>query len=234
MRSEFHSINDFFLTLNQAGINYLVLRNYENLLQPEMYLDGHGDIDLLCDDAASLVQAAGAKPCPPKSTAVKDDKIHYRIHVGGQPVSLDLRQVGDGYYCQRWGRDLLQHRVRHECFYVMNDEDYFFTLAYHAILQKRSLSDEYRARLGKMAQRLGVKLETCTERNLVSLVEAHMREKGYSYTFTVDRMVPNRYWLIKDKGLIDMDYRLWWNHLKFDMKVAAIGLMVKAKHMIKR
>ncbi len=51
MKCEYNSIEEFFSALNAAGINYLVLRNYENLLKPEIYVDGHGDIDLLCDNS---------------------------------------------------------------------------------------------------------------------------------------------------------------------------------------
>ena len=59
---EFGSIFEFFEALNEAGVKYLVLRNYENLLEQEMFLDGHGDIDLLCDDYKKIVKAVGAIP----------------------------------------------------------------------------------------------------------------------------------------------------------------------------
>ena len=138
MKCEYNSIEEFFSALNAAGINYLVLRNYENLLEPELYVGGHGDIDLLCDDAQSIARLVEAQPKAPKSTRLLDDGIHYLIFVDGTPVQLDLRQVGDGYYCTKWEKDLLERKVKYDCFYVMNPVDYFYTLAYHAILQKRS------------------------------------------------------------------------------------------------
>ena len=55
MKSPFGRIEDLFNTLNDAGVKYLVLRNYENLLEPELYVDGHGDINMLCSDSQEIV-----------------------------------------------------------------------------------------------------------------------------------------------------------------------------------
>ena len=231
MKCEFDKIEGFFVALNQANINYLVLRNYENLLEPELYVSGHGDIDLLCEDAGSIVRLVEAQPKAPKSLRVKDDGVHYLIFVDGRPVQLDLRQVGDGYYCRRWEKDLLDRRVKHECFYVMNQVDYFYTLAYHAILQKRSFCDDYKVRLSQMSKDLDITVSSQDEHGFLSLLEDHMRDNGYRYTYSADFMVPNRFHLVDNK-LIDKNYKLQLKHGSFDMKVKAIQGLVKLKHAI--
>lgn len=230
-RCHFSRIEAFFEALNQAGLKYLVLRNYENLLEPEMYLNGHGDIDILCEDSDLLATTVGAKPCPPKSSAKQDDKIHYMIFVNNQSVSLDLRQVGDGYYCEKWERDLLDRRVKKDCFYVMNEEDYFYTLIYHAILQKQVFSEEYRSRLIEMSAKLGLSVDVYNEQGFISLLEDYMREKGYLFSYSTDCMVPNRFNLV-DKKLIVKDLPLQWRHFMFDFKVSAIERMVRIKHFL--
>ena len=230
-RGNFNDIRTFFKVLNQAEVRYLVLRNYENLLEPEMYLDGHGDIDLLCEDSTKLARAVGAIPCPPKSSAQENDNIHYKIYVDAQPVSLDLRQVGDGYYCESWVRDLLDGRVMNDCFYVMNGKDYFYTLTYHAILQKRTFSEEYRLRLIQMAGKLGMNVVDYNELDFINLLENYMKEKGYRFSFSSDSMVPNRFRLV-DKDLVDKDLSLWWQHFKFDIKISVIEQLVKIKHLL--
>lgn len=230
MKCRFDRIEEFFASLNQANVNYLVLRNFENLHEPEMYVDGHGDIDLLCDDAQALVTLVEAQPNAPKESRLSDDGIHYLIFVDGNPVKLDLRQVGDGYYCAKWEKELLERRVWHECFYVMNELDYFYTLAYHAILQKASFSDEYLSRLNQMSQKLGFQPSSFDEHGYICLLEKHMRENGYCFSFSSDYMVPNRFHLVDEK-LIEKNNKLKFRHRLFDLKVNTIEGIVKLKHL---
>ena len=232
MKCHFENIEEFFLVLNQANINYLVLRNFENLLEPKLYVDGHSDIDLLCESARTIVELVDARPIVPDRSKLQDDGIHYLIQVAGQPVQLDLRQVGDGYYCTKWQKNLLERKVMNNGFYVMTDEDYFFTLAYHAILQKRSLSREYFIRLCDKADELDLNVDEYSESGLLRLLENHMREHGYRFTYSHDLMVPNRFGIVDGK-LIDKDFILWLKHLGFDLRVTAIQLLVWLKHALK-
>ena len=231
MRYQFDNIVEFFNLLNAAEINYLVLRNYENLLSPEMYLDGHGDIDLLCEDAQGIVKLVGAVPLTPDVPPLIGDGIHYSIEVRGCPVQLDLRQVGDGYYCTRWQRDLLDRRVEHESFFVMTDEDYFYTLAYHAVLQKSTLSHEYKCRLAQMASELGIDVGGADERCILRTVERYMRERDYRFTYTSDILVPNRFNLV-DSALVEDDSLLRRRHRRYDCKIAIINWLVRCKHIL--
>ena len=233
MKSPFASIQDFFRALNQADVKYLVLRNYESLLEPELYVDGHGDIDMLCEDSQQIVRLVGARPLTPDKDGLCGDGIHYSIIVDGQPVKLDLRHLGDGYYCTKWEQEMLDRRVGHECFYVMNDEDYFYSLIYHAVLQKRSLGEDYRSRLLNMSRGLGLNVTDGSEREFLRLLQDHMRNNDYRFTYAQDHMVPNRFHLV-DEGLIEKKRALQCRHLVFDMKVKVIDWLVELKHCFTR
>ena len=77
-----------------------------------MYLDGHGDVDLLCEDSQEIVRLLGAQTDRKDQYPYKGDGIHYYIYVGGERVSLDLRSVGDGYYCEMWEDNLYNQNIR--------------------------------------------------------------------------------------------------------------------------
>ena len=225
MSGQYDTIHDFLNALNTSGIKYVVLRNYEKMLEPKMYMDGHGDIDLLCEESNSMARAIGAQPFQ------HDDGIHYYVKIAGEKVSLDLRSVGDGYYCTPWQQEMLHSRVQENGIWVMNLENYLYSLIHHAILQKRSLSEEYSLRLKEMSQRQGVHVETLTERSFISILEKYMVEKGYQYVYPRDFMVPLRTSII-NKQLLQRDLSLAYQHWKFDAKVKAIEFLVKVKHLL--
>ena len=220
---EYRNIRDFFDQLNAKHIVYLVLRNYENLLEPDMYVDGHGDVDLLCRDSKEIIRIV--------SPFEEGDGIHYCISVCGKRVSIDLRTVGDGYYCYEWEQAMLNSRVPHECFYVMDETNHFYSLVYHAILQKRSFSDEYQKRLTRMAMEAHLPVSSNSEQGFLLALEEFMRTKKYQFTYSHDRMVPNRFNLI-DKSMISNDFKLRSQHQLFEFKISIIESLVRIKHFI--
>lgn len=226
----FDNIQEIFEILNANSVKYLVLRNYENLLQPELFVGEHADIDMLCDNSQQVVNLLGAQSNRRNQSPLVGDGVHYYLIVNGQKVSFDLRQVGDGYYCEKWEVDLLRRRKKQACFYVMEDEDYFYTLAYHAILQKRQFSDEYRCRLQAMASDCGIAMDGNNERGFLHVLEQYMNQHGYQFTYSQDYLVPNRFGLVSN-DLIQHDRKLWWKHKKFDFEVAVIEFLVRVKHL---
>lgn len=221
----YSDISAFIDALNTSGVAYVILRNHENIKDASLYVDGHGDVDLLCEDSRLMAKALGAKPYH------HEDGVHYYVKVAGEKVSLDLRSVGDGYYCTPWQQEMLQSRVQENGIWVMNLENYLYSLIHHAILQKRSLSEEYSLRLKEMSQRQGVRVETLTERSFISILEKYMIEKGYFYVYPRDFMVPLRTSII-NKQLLQRNFSLAYQHWKFDTKVKAIEFLVKVKHLL--
>lgn len=233
MNGEFQNIQSFVDALNNSGVPYLVLRNYENLLSPEIYVDGHGDIDLLCVDSRLLAEKVGARTYHNKVKEVCDDGVHYYVLIAGKQVSLDLRSVGDGYYCQKWQQEMLNWRVLKDGFYVMSDQDYLYSLIHHAILQKRSFSNEYRSRLTEMCNRLHIVMKDDSAQSFIQLLESYMAEHGYTYVYPRDTFVPLNTRYITS-SLLEPNASLAFQHWKFDTKVAFIELLVKVKHSLYR
>lgn len=131
----FDTIYDFFKTLNH-NIKYCVLRGFEEL--PEKYPVDGGDIDILVEDKRFFKYLTDGRKVYPESY-----RIQYTVNVAGKPVKIDVRNVGDNYYCEKWEKDILSRRVMRNGIYVPCDDDYKFSLLYHCLLQKKDISPKY-------------------------------------------------------------------------------------------
>lgn len=166
------SLDQLFKVLNST-IPYVVLRNFEYL--PKQFRSAeHGDIDLLVnreDEVARIMNA--------KRVFRQKYRVHYACQIQNEKVLFDFRSVGDGYYCKEWEKEIMETRVAQKGFFIPNDENYKYSLLYHALIHKRKVSGEYRAKLtpyfGKDKY-----LETLTK---------FLKEKGYSFTEPVDYSV---------------------------------------------
>lgn len=163
-------------------VRYVVLRNYEML--PDRFDPSlHGDIDLLVDDLDAAARALHAR-----KVVRKPWRVHYEIVVSGVPVRLDLRHVGDGYYCEEWERDILRTRRRLPCgVFVPAAEHAFHSLAYHALFQKRAIASDYPSKVAALAAEAGVG-GTSFDDWRESLV-AFMKERRYRPVRPEDRSV---------------------------------------------
>lgn len=231
MINQYNNFKEVVEILNKSNVQYLILRNFDNLLSPSLYQDGHGDVDMLVRNHKEVVDLIGAKPWNKKDKTKYGDGTHFYVMVDGKCVSLDLREVGDGYYCTAWEKKMLETRAFHKGFYIMNEENLFFSLIYHAILQKPSLSEEYCARLNKAGRKLGVIIACCGEAEFINALEIYMRNKGYVYTLCKDFTVPLRTRPIS-RDLLHTTFCRWFIHFRFDAKVAIIEFLVKVKHTL--
>lgn len=182
------NINEFFEKLNINSINYVVLRNYENMHEENFFSKGHEDIDLLVRDIDQFIDISGAIP-----KMWPEDKIHLVTFINGQAVPLDVRAEGDGYYDKKWQNAILSNRVQaaNGPWFVMNLKDYYYSLAYHSILQKAALSEEYLSRLNDMASQLGMSCNT--EQDHRQELDAFIISNGYSYSLPEDKSVCLRF-----------------------------------------
>jgi hypothetical protein len=208
-------MKEVFDLLNKCGINYAVLRNYDNILDDEIYMDGHGDVDLLCFNSVELAKKIQANPDVNHFNNGLHDKVHYFFYINNNPVSLDLRFIGDNYYCEKWEREMLDRRVLNNGFYVLSDEDHFYSLIYHAVFQKEYFSEEYKQRLFKMAQNIKVILSDNTLTSFVSVLEAYMKKNGYQYVYPKDKYVPFMKEHIKDQSIFKFYIKDWIKHVKY-------------------
>lgn len=171
-----------FLNINTTTADYLIMRNWEGFYD-DILLEGHNDIDILCRDRDSrdiIVRLLDARPLTP-------DGFHYSFLYQGRDVTLDTRILGDGYYDRRWQREMLKNKKLHpQGFYIMDPENYFYSLIYHAIYQKKAgLSDEYAQRLNQLSDAK----EVLAQDEFASELDDFMRTKHYAYTKTEDQSV---------------------------------------------
>lgn len=132
-----------FSVMNRA-CNYLILRGFEALPKsnPEK------DLDLLTDNYQRLASVLGARQLP-------DRPYKAVVKVGGEEISLDMRFVGDKYYDAAWENNMLQNKIFKTGIFVPAEDDYFFSLLYHAKVQKTEVKPVYIDILTRIAENLG-------------------------------------------------------------------------------
>ena len=189
-----NTIYDFFKALNDNSIRYVVLRNFEAMDKEDFFVDGHEDIDILCEDVSAFTEVSKVF-----CKMIPEDDIHFVTFIGEKMVPVDLRYQGDNYYDNAWEKDLLGRRriADNGNWYVMTDEDYYYTLAYHSILQKNEVNPQYIDKLNKMGSKLAINTGRIEE-HLKNLDE-YMIQNGYQYVQPSDVSVPFQWKYIKDK-----------------------------------
>lgn len=171
------NIKQLFYVLNSI-LDYVVLRNFE-CLPNEYHMEKHGDIDILVDNYKEACWVMNAEAVCGETYRVQNE-----VNVAGEKIRFDLRYVGDNYYDESWEKNILKNRVLDPAgFYKPCAEDYFYTLLYHAIIQKPAMSDDYRVRLARMAQELDI---NGIDKNVLA---DYMKEMGYNYIKPVDKSV---------------------------------------------
>lgn len=180
------SIYEVFEVLNKNNVLYVVMRNYEEMHCDNFFCEGHEDIDFLCENTSQLVKIIKAKP-----KMGKDDGIHYYIEIDNTKVPIDIRNVNDNYYDPLWSKNILNDRIiaSNGNWYVMNTEDYYYSLIYHVIIQKEVIQPSYINKLNKMNEKnisKGFKKDWKRHFNLLVM---YMRDKGYRFVEPDDESV---------------------------------------------
>lgn len=178
----FESISQLFYLLNNT-IKYCVLRNHECLPEKNA-VDNHGDIDLLVEDRNYIKYL---------TLAHNVYNIAYRVYhvicIAGKDIPFDFRYVGDNYYDKGWEEEILERRqLLPKGIYVPNDEDQFYTLLYHAYIQKRTIADDYITKLSFYSNKISVNYNPSTSAS-ISLLDEFMKQNNYEYIKPKDTTV---------------------------------------------
>jgi len=136
VKGGFDTIYDFFKTLNN-NIRYCVLRGFENL--PDEYPVDGGDIDILVEDKRFFKYLTDGRKVYPEVY-----RVQYEVNIASKPVKVDVRNVGDNYYCKKWEEDILERRLFVNGIYIPCNNDYKYSLLYHCLLQKKEISPKYK------------------------------------------------------------------------------------------
>lgn len=172
---EWSSFDELFTTLNNSEITYVILRNFEEIKDFNSFVL-HPDIDFLCDDSKKMNLLLGATP-----RNKNKDLVHSKICLCGNIIPVDIRSVGDGYYDKSWEQMILDNRETSEHgFYVPNREDYYYSLCYHAIFHKKSISEEYDSKLNDLRKIIDLDIKPG---DVLDDLENYMRIHNFWYTF---------------------------------------------------
>lgn len=178
----YESLTSLFYTLNHC-IEYVVLRNYE-CLPEQFFVEGHDDIDLLVESLSYVVNLTSAKPI-----SGSGDRVDYSIRIEGVDVQFDFRHVGDNYYDLAWEKDILKNRVlEREQFYIPGNEDLYYSLLYHAYVQKMQVKPDYLPKLVQYGMKAGVVFRSDIEAS-ISQLDSFMESSGYEYIEPIDKTV---------------------------------------------
>ncbi|MEY8326721.1 hypothetical protein AALB47_22860 [Lachnospiraceae bacterium 54-11] len=183
------SYKEFFDNLNRQ--EYLILRNYENLL---LDIERGDDLDLLCRNKNDFINSIGAVPLQ-----FDGECFNYYVMINEKKILLDIRMVGDGYYDLHWEDEMLKRRIWYNFFYVMDIMDYKYSLLYHAIIHKRTISEQYLDKLSLLFK------ENIKDRKIrMRCLRQFLKENAYQLSKPVDmgvtvnkRNYRQLYWIMK-------------------------------------
>jgi hypothetical protein len=154
-----NSLEHFFYFIN-AVEPYLILRNYNDLSKD---LEAIDDIDFLVANCEKFSLFSNAVKMS-KGT----ERANYKITIDGKDIDIDLRYIGDNYFDRFWQKDCMAKRVLHsKGFYVMDNENQYFSLLYHVLIHKIKIPDKYKDFSRLVSNELQTKLYE------------FMHEKGY-------------------------------------------------------
>ena len=182
----FADINEVFMLLNSCT-DYLVLRNYEEILDLEK--SEHPDIDLLVSDVVKASLVLNADPVFPD-----DFRVHYKNLVSGREVFWDLRSPVDGYMDCNWAVELKNARTKIFIdsldlkIYGLVARDYYYSLAYHAIIHKQEVSKDYFFKLSNLSGKDLLSNLDSTD-FLINDVAKYMAERNFQVTRPIDSSV---------------------------------------------
>jgi cell division protein FtsB len=178
---KWNTVSEMFYALNNCA-NYAILRNYESLPN-EIYDNDHNDIDIICDSLEDVAYVLNAKP-----VFEEEYRVHYKTNVENRIAYFDLRHIGDNYYFEPMERKILQEKVYNEKgFYTLNDENYFYTLMYHALLHKPEFKLDYKEKLIKLNIQK-VSLDT-TIKEYAQILKKWMIDNEYIVVDPIDKTV---------------------------------------------
>lgn len=181
-----NSVQELFFAFNNS-IDYVVLRNFE-CLPDEYNIEGHGDIDLMVENLNYVKYLTGAKPGYPH----KKHRCYYYININNEDVPFDFRHVSDNYYDVKWQLDILKTReLTSGGFYIPNSVHYFYSLLYHAIVQKPVFGADYKLRIQKLSKNItGLNVEeNYSTLDYLNVLSEYFKSNTYNFVIPKDRSV---------------------------------------------
>lgn len=170
---------EVFEILNLTS-NYLVLRGFEDLPKsnPEK------DLDVITDNYQRFASSLGVK---------QKKKQPYKgfVFVNNEKISIDIRFVGDNYYNTSWAKEMLKTKgIYNEIVSVPRVDHYFFSLLFHAKVQKPKVKEKYNSILEGVAKSLRFDWFSLKDLNSDEksgeILRGYFQSEGYFYEDPLD------------------------------------------------
>lgn len=169
-----NTLEEFFEVLNLSGIKYVSLRKNEEL--PHRFSDNDKDIDILCNNKEKLSLIANAKK---RNGGVSG----YKININNEWIPFDIRFIGDNYLDAVWEYKILENRIyRNNNLYVIDDYNQSYSIIYHILTQKNSISKYY-------INYLNEKGISTDENSLLRMICTFLTSNNYMYHKPIDPSV---------------------------------------------
>jgi hypothetical protein len=173
------SFHQMFSVTNICS-DWLVLRNADVL--PDNFWGNDKDIDILCRDRESYISAVNATK---RGVGISS----FEVIIESRKVDVDARFLSDDYYDRLWQEKMLSTKEFNGVVPLLNLENYFFSLLYHARIHKSVVKPIYVTRLAEMANSLGFKFNECIlsdDRLCAQFMDSYLQDKGYRFTYPYD------------------------------------------------
>jgi|GEM_PF-938955 len=215
------SLEQVFDVLNMTE-DYVVLRNFDPL-PDKYYADNHGDIDLLVGRYDSSRYALNATPVFSEA-----HRVHNKIIVNNAEVFLDIRYVGDKYYCSGWESNILAEKEVYNGVNIPNKHNLFYTLLYHALIHKPSVAIDYIKTLDSINSQINEVGGAITKKWITSNSSKKLlAEYMFSNKYKITKPEPSVYYNVDNVALVDkyITGAKWINDLKKDIDIVATSIL---------
>lgn len=142
------SVQELFYVLNNT-VRYVIMRGV-SAGEIGDYID-HTDTDILTDQYQNFWYIANGAPC--RSTIRPKE----RVVIEGKNYDLDMWNTERDYYDQKWSAAMLGNRELKNGYYVLSEEDDFYCLLYHCLINKDAIAPDYREKLERYKKQFGIK-----------------------------------------------------------------------------
>lgn len=145
------SLEELIYVMN-ATTTYVVLRGEEWLIGQHEGND-HRDVDILLNRCQSAIYIING------SYYCESLHPHILVDISGRKYIFDFWECNQGVYDILWECKMLENRVLENGYYVLSDNDRFYTLLYHCLINKNTISPDYKLKLEQGKTRLQITKE---------------------------------------------------------------------------
>lgn len=157
--------------------NYVILRNFSGLFS-DYNKSVHGDVDILTPNRYLTRLALNAKQVHKSKR-----RVQHIVRIGNGGSYFDIRYVGDNYYCKAWEKDILENRyLTKDGYYRTNDENFAFSLLYHALIHKKKIAEDYREIFSELFPGQD---DEMLKKNLLEYLKKHNYPMNEPYDYSV-------------------------------------------------